>query len=186
MQSSEPQQPAALNEAGPQELETTRLVMRRLVAADAAFFLALVTDPAWIRFIGDRKVHTVEEAQRSLVDGPIAMYAKTGHGLLVVERKADGAPLGICGLIRRDTLPDIDLGFAFLPQHRGQGYAHEAARRSLEHARDDLGLARLVAIASPDNADSLKLLERLGMRHEKTFSFPGETRLTALYAIDWA
>ena len=131
-------------------------------------------------------MHTVEEARRSLVEGPIAMYARTGHGLLCVERKEDGVRLGICGLIRRDTLPDVDLGFAFLPAFRGQGYAAESAEATLVHARDDLGLRRLVAIASPDNADSLKLLERLGMRHEKTFSFPGETRLTALYAIEWA
>jgi [ribosomal protein S5]-alanine N-acetyltransferase len=159
--------------------------MRHLVADDAAFFLALVTDPAWRRFIGERNVHTVEEARRSLVEGPIAMYGRTGHGLLRVDRKSDGMPLGICGLIRRDTLRDIDLGFAFLPAFRGQGYAAESARASMAHARDDLGLKRLVAIASPENTDSLRLLERLGFRHEKTSTMPGETRLTALYAIEW-
>jgi [ribosomal protein S5]-alanine N-acetyltransferase len=185
MRSLETTSPAGGKFRGPQELETPRLVMRRLVADDAAFFLALVTDPAWRRFIGERNVHTVDEARRSLVEGPIAMYDRTGHGLLCVERKLDGVPLGICGLIRRDTLPDIDLGFAFLPAFRGQGYAAESARASMAHARDDLGMKRLVAIASPENADSLRLLERLGFRHEKTWAMPGETRLTALYAIEW-
>lgn len=179
-------EPAPAPEAGPAELETRRLALRRLVAADAAFYYALVTDPAWIRFIGDKNLKSVEEARKSLVEGPIAAYARTGFGLLRVERKSDGAALGICGLIKRDTLEDVDLGFAFLPEYRGQGYAAEAAEASVAHARDVLRMKRLVAIASPENTDSLKLLTRLGMKHEKTYSMPGETRLTALYAIDWA
>ncbi len=171
---------------GPAELDTPRLHLRRLTPADAAFFLALVNDPDWIRYIGDRKVHTVEAAEGYLVDGPIAMYAKTGLGLLCVERRDDGAALGICGLIQRDTLPDVDLGFAFLPVHRGQGYAREAARACVAHARDDLGFARLVAINSAQNAASARLLEGLGMVLEKTFTLPGETRLTRLYSLDLA
>lgn len=171
---------------GPAELDTPRLHLRRLTPADAPFFLVLVTDPDWIRFIGDRRLRTVETAERALVGGPIAMYAKSGLGLLRVERRENGSALGICGLIKRDTLPDVDLGFAFLPQHRGRGYAMEAARACVAHARDDLGLARLVAINSPENAASARILERLGMVFEKTFTLPGETRLTRLYALDWA
>ena len=106
--------------------------------------------------------------------------------LLRVDRKSDGVALGICGLIKRETLAHVDLGFAFLPEFRGQGYAMEAATAAIAHARDELRLPRLVAIASPDNADSLRLLARLGMRHEKTFCLPGDTRLTALHAVDWA
>lgn len=171
--------------SGPAELDTPRLRLRRLTSADAAFFLALVTDPDWIRFIGDRKLRTVEAAERALVDGPIAMYAKTGLGLLRVEARQGGEALGICGLIKRDTLPDVDLGFAFLPLHRGQGFAREAARACVAHARDDLGFTRLVAINSPENEASARLLEGLGMAYERTFSMPGETRLTRLYALDW-
>jgi RimJ/RimL family protein N-acetyltransferase len=183
MQTREQQLPATRQ--GPRELETPRLTLRRLVPDDAAFYLALVTDPAWIRFIGDKKLRTVEEARRSLVEGPIAMYGKTGHGLLCVERREDGVALGICGLIKRDTLPDVDIGFAFLPAYRGQGHAAESARAVLAHGRDDLRLPRVVAITSPQNTDSRRLLERLGLVHEKTYSMPGESRLTALYAIDW-
>ena len=186
MRSLEQQPPAGGTGVGPQELETPRLVMRRLVPDDAAFFFALVTDPAWIRYIGNKNLKNVEAARRSLIDGPIAMYERTGHGLLRVDRREDGAPLGICGLIKRDTLPDVDIGFAFLPQHRGHGYAAESAREAMRHAREDLRLRRLVAIASPENADSLRLLERLGLRRERTFSMPGETRMTALYAVEWA
>jgi len=172
-------------EAGPASLETSRLAMRRLRADDAAFYLALVTDPDWIRFIGDKKLSTLEQARKSLEDGPIAAYARTGHGLLAVERRGEGVPLGICGLIKRDTLPDVDLGFAFLPQHRRQGYAEESARATLEHARHVLGLRRVVGITSPENDASGRLLEKLGMRLERTFTMPGETRLTRLYAIEW-
>ena len=179
-------EPAPVPQGGPAELETRRLALRRLVPEDAAFYYDLVTDPAWVRFIGDKNLGSVEAARKSLVDGPIAAYARTGLGLLRVDRKSDGAALGICGLIKRDTLEDVDLGFAFLPQYRGLGFAAEAARASMAHARDDLRMKRLVAIAAPDNTDSLKLLTRLGMKHEKTYSVPGETRLTALYSIDWA
>ena len=182
MRSPEPAQA----QAGPAELETRRLALRRLVPGDAAFYLALVSDPAWVRFIGDKKLKSLEEARKSLEEGPIAAYARTGFGLLRVDRRSDGQPLGICGLIKRETLDDVDLGFAFLPAYRGQGFALEAAEAAVAHARDELRLRRLVAIASPENTDSLKLLARLGMKHEKTFSMPGETRLTTLYAIDWA
>jgi RimJ/RimL family protein N-acetyltransferase len=185
MQTLEQQPPATGPVDGPRELETPRLRLRRLVPGDAAFYLALVTDPAWIRFIGNKNLRSVDEARRSLVEGPIAMYGRTGHGLLCVERRADAVALGICGLIKRDTLPDIDIGFAFLPQHRGQGYAAESARAVLAHARDELRLARVVGITSPENADSRRLLEHLGLTHEKTYSMPGESRLTALYATDW-
>lgn len=178
-------EPAPVPEGGPAELETRRLALRRLVPDDAPFYLALVSDPAWVRYIGDKNLKSVEEARKSLVDGPIAAYARTGFGLLRVDRKSDGVALGICGLIKRDTLPDVDLGFAFLPQFRGQGYAQEAAEASVAHARDALRMKRLVAIASPDNTDSLKLLARLGLKHERTGSMPGDTRATAFYAIDW-
>ena len=111
-----------------QVLETDRLILRQLSIEDDAFILELVNDPLWLRFIGDRGVRTLDEARNYILKGPVAMYERAGFGLYLVERKIDGVPMGICGLIKRDVLDDVDLGFAFLPEYRGQGYATESAR----------------------------------------------------------
>jgi [ribosomal protein S5]-alanine N-acetyltransferase len=153
-------------------LDTPRLALRRLTTADAAFILALVNEPSWLRHIGDKGVHDIEGARRYITDGPITMYAARGFGLYLVSRKEDGASIGICGLIKRDTLEDVDIGFAFFPAYWGRGYAREAVMETLAHARRDFGLARVVAIASPDNVASIRLLESVG------FAAEGELRLS--------
>ena len=111
--------------------ETARLRLRWLDDGDATFILRLVNEPSWIRYIGDRNVRSVEDAQRYLREGPVAMYERLGFGLNLVESKATGEPLGICGLLRRDTLEHVDLGFAFVPGAWGQGYAQESAAATL-------------------------------------------------------
>ncbi|MSU49503.1 MAG: N-acetyltransferase [Opitutus sp.] len=148
-------------------LETPRLVLRPLTLDDAAFMLALVNEPAWLRFIGDRGVRNLDDARRYLTNGPLAMYARFGFGHCLVERKADGAALGLCGLVKRETLSDVDLGFAFFPRHWGAGYAHEAAVAVLAHGEGALGLSRIVAITAPDNTSSIRLLEKLEFRFER-------------------
>lgn len=147
-------------------LETERLLLRRLDPADAPFILVLVNDPDWLRFIGDKGVRTLDDARAYIRNGPAAMYARLGHGLYLAALKGSGTPIGLCGLIKRDTLPDVDIGFAFLPQYRGQGYAREAAAATLAYARTALGLQRVVAITAPDNADSARLLQHIGLRFE--------------------
>ena len=102
-------------------LETDRLILRRLSVEDAAFILELVNDPLWLRFIGDRGVRTLDEARAYILNGPVAMYERAGFGLYLVERKIDSTSLGMCGLIKRDGLDDVDLGFAFLPGDNGIG-----------------------------------------------------------------
>lgn len=149
-------------------IDTPRLVLSRLVPEDAAFILALLNDPAWLRYIGDRGVRTVEGARDYIVRGPMAMYAREGFGLWKTALRDSGEPIGMCGLIKRPTLDDIDLGFAFLPAHRRQGYGREAAQACLDYARDVAGLARIVAIVSADNADSRRLLAGLGFAFERT------------------
>ena len=104
-------------------LETERLRLRRLTVDDAAFILELVNDPSWLRFIGDRGVRNLDDARSYILKGPVASYEKHGFGLWLVELKAEATPIGICGLLQRDTLPDVDIGFALLPQFCGQGYA---------------------------------------------------------------
>jgi ribosomal-protein-alanine N-acetyltransferase len=154
-------------------LQTGRTTLRRLTPADAPFIRELVNEPSWIRFIGDRGVRTDEDARAYLAKGPIAMYERYGFGLWMCEARATGEPLGICGLIKRETLDDVDIGFAFLPRHQGQGYAHESAQAVLDYGRQVLELDRIVAITSPDNVSSIRLLEKLGLKLEKTFEMGG-------------
>lgn len=147
---------------------TPRLRLRELAAADAPFILALLNEPSFIQNIGDRGVRTLDAARVYIANGPIASYARHGFGLYLVERLKDGAPIGICGILRRDALPDPDLGFAFLPAYWKQGYAFEAASAVLAHARGPLALGRLFAVTNPSNEPSIRLLGKLGFRLEGT------------------
>ena len=165
-------------------LETRRLVLRRLTPQDAEFMLALLTDPAWIRFIGDRGVRSVDGARDYLANGPIAMYTLHGFGLYLVELRDGAQPLGICGLIKRVGLDDPDLGFAFMPQFRGLGYAAESAQAVLDYGRKVLGMQRVVAITSPDNDDSIKLLQRIGFRFERRVRLAGDDDEVNLFAAE--
>ncbi len=148
-------------------LETNRLALRQLAIEDAGFILELVNEPAWLRFIGDRGVRTLEDARAYILKGPIDSYRRFGFGLYLTELKADRIPIGICGLVKRDSLPDVDIGFAFLPKFWGQGYAQESASAVLAFAQNTLGLKRLVAVTNPDNQRSIRVLEKLGLRFEK-------------------
>jgi len=150
--------------------ETERLRLRRLTADDAPFILELLNDPDFLRNIGDRGVRTEADARGYILDGPVASYERHGFGLYLVELPGTG-PIGISGLVRREALPGPDIGFAFLPAWRRRGYALEAAQAVSRHAAEDCGLDRLLAIVSPGNAASRRLLEKIGFR------FEGMTRL---------
>ncbi len=157
------------------ELDTPRLRLRPITAGDAAFLLGLLNEPAFLRQIGDRGVRDHADAERYIANGPVASYQRHGFGLLLIERKSDGAALGIAGLLKREHLDDVDLGYALSADACGQGYAGEAARAVLEQARTVRGLARLVAIVMPDNSASLRLLRRLGFAYERTLpAEPGQ------------
>jgi RimJ/RimL family protein N-acetyltransferase len=164
-------------------IETERLTLRRLTPEDAEFIRALVNDPDWLRNIGDRGVRSAADGRAYIQNGPMRMYDAHGFGLYAVLRKPDGAMMGLCGIIKRDTLPDFDLGFAFLPPFRGQGYAREAALAVLAEARDEFHLARLLAITSLDNARSIKLLESIGFRFERVIRQSPEDPGTRLFEL---
>lgn len=164
------------------ELTTARLVLRRFTDDDAAFVLELLNDPDWLRYIGDNGVNTLDEARAYLLEGPLAMYGHFGFGLMAVHRNDGGSPIGMCGLIQRDGVPDVDLGFAFLPAFRGQGFAREAASATLAHGHASLGLKRIVAFTAPDNSRSARLLAGIGMRLERTTSLPNSREVLLLYA----
>lgn len=164
-------------------IATERLVLRWLTGDDAPFILELTNDPDWLRFIGDRGIRTLDDARRYIETGPREMYTRLGFGLYAVERRDGGPPIGICGLIGRDWLESPDLGFAFLPAYRGMGYAREAAAATLDHARHALGIDRVLAIVSPGNADSIRLLKGLGMRFKRMALPPGASSEVSVYSI---
>jgi ribosomal-protein-alanine N-acetyltransferase len=149
-------------------LETERLVLRRMTLNDDAFIRTLLNEPSFLRYIGDRGVRTLDDARRYIADGPLASYDRVGFGLYVVETKDDGMPIGICGLLKRDTLEHPDIGFAFLPWFWSRGYAFESATAVLQYSRTSLGIGTIFAIASPENDASIKLLQRLGFAYEGT------------------
>jgi len=148
-------------------LETARLSLRRLSLDDAEFILGLLNEPSFLRHIGDKGVRTKVDACQYISTGPRASYERFGFGLLLVELKAGKEPIGICGLLKRDWLDHADLGFAFLPRFWSKGYAFESASGVLAYARGTLGLKRILAITSQDNAASIGLLEKLGFRLER-------------------
>jgi len=176
---------ARATEAPQVVLTTDRLILRKLAVADAPFILALLNDPSWLRFIGDKGVRTLGDARDYLREGPMAMYEREGFGLYMTELKQSHIPIGMCGLIKRASLEDVDIGFAFLPDYRGQGYAHEAASAVLEYGKTTFGLPRVVAITALDNAGSSRLLAKLGMKPEKTVKLDGHDHEVTLYASDF-
>lgn len=162
-------------------LETERLVLRRLTLNDAPFIFELLNEPSFLRFIGDRGVKTLQDARHYLLKGPIASYERFGFGLNLAFLKETGDPIGMCGLLKRDTLPDVDVGFALLPAHWRQGFASELAAAVVAHGRDAFGLKRIVAITSPDNAGSIKVLEKIGLEFEKMIQLADDPREVRLF-----
>jgi len=165
-------------------LATERLVLRELVPDDAPFMLELLNDPAYILNIADRGVRDLEGARRYLEERWRASYAEHGFGLWAVVHRETGACTGLCGLIRRAGLDHVDIGYAFLPAFRGQGFAVESALGVKAYARDVVGLTRLVAVVTPGNDRSIRVLERLGMHFERTLRLHGDASDVALYATE--
>ena len=165
-----------------QILTTERLSLEPLREEDAGFNLTLLNDPDFIANVADRGVRSLEDSRRYLRDGPIASYREHGFGMLAVRLRTTGEAVGMCGLVRREALDDVDIGFAFLPAARGRGYALEAARRVREYALNELGLERLVAIVAQHNRPSRALLEKLGLGLERMIVLPGEQEEICLYA----
>jgi RimJ/RimL family protein N-acetyltransferase len=148
-------------------LETERLLLRPISVDDAEFILALLNEPSFLRYIGDKQVRNLEDARQYILNGPVASYERHGLGLLLVEMKGSQTPIGMCGLLKRDELPEPDIGFALMPDFWNKGLAFEAAAAVLQDARDRLTLQRILAITSLDNDASIKLLERLGFKFER-------------------
>lgn len=166
--------------------DTKRLRLRVIHTDDAAFYLALVNQPSWIQNISDKGIRTLEQAEAAIRDGALTLQAQQGFSFYVVEELGSQTALGLCGLIKRDSLDDVDLGYAFLDEHAGHGYAHEAAQAVVHYAQRSLQLARLAAITSPDNQRSQRLLAKLGFQLQGDITMPNETRPTLLYSLNLA
>jgi RimJ/RimL family protein N-acetyltransferase len=164
-------------------LQTPRLTVRPLELDDAPFVLELVNEPPWLAHIGNKGIHSPEDAAGYIRNGPMRMYAERGFGLWAVERNESHEPIGICGLIKRDTLADIDIGFAFLQRVWGNGYALEAAAATLAHGTDVLHLERIVAVTTRANRRSSDLLRKLGFRFERNVRLDTDGDELELYAI---
>lgn len=163
-------------------LETDRLRLRQISVDDADFILQLLNEPSFIQNIGDRGVRTQDDARSYILKGPVASYEKHGFGLWLVEAKESGASIGICGLIKRDVLADVDVGYALLPQFWSQGYALESASAVLSYAREKLGLKRVLAVVNSDNHSSIRLLEKIGFQYEKMVKLSAAAPEIKLYA----
>lgn len=167
-----------------QTLETERLLLRPLTNDDAGFILELLNDPSFIQNIGDRKVRSLDGAKAYITNGAVASYAKNGFGLYLVTLKETGESMGICGLIKRETLGDVDIGYAFLPRFWSKGYAVESALLMKQFARDTIGLKRMVAVTDPNNTGSIRVLEKIGMKFEKMVKLAEDDIDLKLFAVD--
>ena len=162
--------------------ETDRLVLRRLTEEDAPFILRLLNEPSFLEHVGDRGVRNLADARQYILSGPVASYERHGFGLFLVEVKEGGAPIGICGLLKRDVLDEVDLGFAFVPESWSKGYAFESATATLAYAHDVQHLKRVVAITSQDNVASIGLLVKLGFYFDRMVLMPGDKTKVKLFA----
>jgi RimJ/RimL family protein N-acetyltransferase len=162
-------------------LETQRLSLRLFTVDDAQFILVLLNEPSFLRYIGDKQVRNLEDARQYILNGPVASYERHGFGLYLVELKESHTPIGMCGLLKRDELPDPDIGFALVPEFWNKGFAFEAAAAVLQDARERLRLESILAITSLDNEASIKLLERLGFKFEKVISLSADRDQVKLF-----
>ena len=167
--------------SGIEVLRTQRLILRHLNEDDAAFVLELLNEPGFIGNIGDRGVRDLDGARRYVTEGPGASYQKYGYGLWATVLRESGEVIGICGLVKREGLEDADVGYAFLERAWGKGYAQEAAAATLAHAREVIGLAKVVAITTPTNLGSIAVLEKIGMKAAGTVQLPGHAGESAYF-----
>lgn len=164
-------------------IQTERLRLCKLNLDDAPFMVTLLNTPSWLKFIGDRGVRNTEDAEKYLLNGTMKSYETHGFGFYLMELKTDKTPIGICGLVKRDFLEHADIGFALLPEFEGKGYGYEAASATLTYAKKTLGLKKIAAITVKENVNSIHLLEKLGLRFQKTVVYPDTQEELLLYFI---
>lgn len=165
-------------------IQTSRLNLRKFELSDASFVLQLLNSPNWLEFIGDKGVHTLADAEAYLQNGSMKSYAEHGFGFYAVVEKSTHTLIGMCGLIKRAGLENVDLGYAFLEEYTGKGFGAEATAATVAYALNTLNLNRLVAIVNPENSASINLLRKIGMRFERIVNIDDYQQSLALYAIE--
>ena len=163
-------------------ISSERLFIRPFTVADAPFILTLLNEPSFLRYIGDKQVRNLEDARQYILNGPIASYERHGFGLGLMELRESHTPIGMCGILKREELPEPDIGFALLPDFWNKGLAFEAAAAVLNDARERLKLERILAITSLDNNASIKLLERLGFRFDRVIELAANREPVKLFS----
>jgi len=166
-------------------IETERLILSEFTLDNAPFILEMLNDPAWLQFIGDRGVKTLEDAQDYIVNKLQKSFKEQGFGMLIVKLKGNEIPIGTCGLLKRDYLDDLDIGFAFLPKFRGKGYAFESAAATIKYGKENLGIKHILAFTDANNAASITLIKKLGLKFERLMTdFPDDDVKIQLYGKD--
>lgn len=165
-------------------LETERLLLRQFSTDDAEFILELLNEPSFIQNIGDRGVRTLADASSYILNGPVASYSQNGFGLYLVALKETSESIGMCGLIKRAGLDDVDIGYAFLPEFWSKGYAVESALAVKAYAKNAIGLHRIVAITDPANAGSIRVIEKIGLKFERMIKLSDDDIELKLFAVE--
>ena len=166
-------------------IETDRLILSEFSLDDAPFILEMLNDSAWLQFIGDRDIRTLDDARDYIVNKLQKSFKEQGFGMLLVKLKDGEIPIGTCGLLKRDYLDDLDIGFAYLPAFRGQGYVFEAASATIEYGKEMLGLKRVLAFTDANNIASIQLIKKLGLEFERLMTdFPTDAAEIQLYGKD--
>ncbi len=163
---------------------TERLVLREFVRQDKEFIYEMLNTEEWKRFIGDRNISSLKDAENFITDRLVPHYRKNGFGFYAMLSKAHNKVIGMVGLIKRDGLEYVDLGFAVLPKFTKNGFAYEGSLSCMEFAKHALKLDKLAAIANTDNQASIQLLSKLGFTYVKQLTLPNETTLLNYYEID--
>jgi RimJ/RimL family protein N-acetyltransferase len=162
-------------------IETERLNILLLSLNDEEFVFRLLNDPDWIKYIGDRKINNHADARNYILLNIISSYEKYGFGLFLVKEKQNDISIGICGLLKRDYLDDVDIGFAFLPEYRGKGYGYESASAVIKYGQESFGLDKILAITQSNNLNSIKMLKKLGLEYIKNIKLPEEEEELRLF-----
>lgn len=166
-------------------IETQRLILREFTLDDADFIITLLNSPGWLKYIGTRNISSIEDAEKYITEKLRASYQKNGYGFYLVEDKTNGSSIGMCGMVKREGLDDVDIGFALLPEYEGKGYAYEAARATMTYAKDTVKLNRIAAITVPYNTSSIKLLEKIGLKLEKMISLQDDKEELMLFGLNF-
>lgn len=163
-------------------LETDRLVLSEATVADAPFILTLVNDAEWLTFLDNRGITTLAEAELYVLNTLCRGYLEWGFGLYLVTLKGSMVPIGVCGLLKREYLEFADIGFGFLSDYCGMGYAGESAKGVMAYGKNTLGLKTILAIVDPHHQKSIKLLHKIGLRFSRSITSPVNGSALQVYA----